>query len=248
MHLIKDKLSGKEIPETLPPSLVPPSMRSDGPSPPFLHDFEVDGINRVERDVEINEAVQEADFTALVEMDAVLWASFALAQSPVSPQSPVSSPSPQSTTSPSHSRSGLCVVCQEEEANVAIVDCGCVICVLFPQLKKLTCVFVVISPCATHALRWFWRAPKNAPCVVRKSPGKPSCSGYSRRNPSCWSWWSTWGQPLNDHLLSKAYVTSDYFFVWTSDMQCATVRGILVSIVQPPLYCSKSIYHSHSLS
>ncbi|KIJ11729.1 hypothetical protein PAXINDRAFT_101608 [Paxillus involutus ATCC 200175] len=124
MHLIKDKLSGKEIPETLPPSLVPPSMRSDGPSPPFLHDFEVDGINRVERDVEINEAVQEAGFTALVEMDAVLWASFALAQSPVSPQSPVSSPSPQSTTSPSHSRSGLCVVCQEEEANVAIVDCG----------------------------------------------------------------------------------------------------------------------------
>ncbi|KAF9228776.1 hypothetical protein BS17DRAFT_691519 [Gyrodon lividus] len=35
MHLIQDKLSGKKIPETLPPSLVPPSMRSHGPSAPF---------------------------------------------------------------------------------------------------------------------------------------------------------------------------------------------------------------------
>ncbi|KAF8843826.1 EF-hand [Paxillus ammoniavirescens] len=118
MHLIKDKLSGKEIPETLPPALVPPSMRSDCPSLPFLYDFEVDGTNRVERNFEITEAVQEADFTALAEMDAVLWSSFASSQSPISP------PSPRSTTSPSHSRSGLCVICQDEEANVAIVDCG----------------------------------------------------------------------------------------------------------------------------
>ncbi|KAF8836350.1 hypothetical protein BDN67DRAFT_336385 [Paxillus ammoniavirescens] len=35
MHLIQDKLSGKEIPETLPLSLVPPSMRSNDRSAPF---------------------------------------------------------------------------------------------------------------------------------------------------------------------------------------------------------------------
>lgn len=35
MHLIQGKLSGKEIPTALPPTLVPPSMRLNGPTPPF---------------------------------------------------------------------------------------------------------------------------------------------------------------------------------------------------------------------
>ncbi|KIJ17083.1 hypothetical protein PAXINDRAFT_73420 [Paxillus involutus ATCC 200175] len=40
MHLIQDKLSGKEIPETLPLSLVPPSMRSNDHSAPHAQPFE----------------------------------------------------------------------------------------------------------------------------------------------------------------------------------------------------------------
>lgn len=35
MHLIQGKLSGKEIPAALPQTLVPPSMRSNGPASPF---------------------------------------------------------------------------------------------------------------------------------------------------------------------------------------------------------------------
>ncbi|KAF8126520.1 hypothetical protein EV363DRAFT_1174019 [Boletus edulis] len=35
MYLIQGKLSGKEIPASLPPTLVPPSMRSNGPTSPF---------------------------------------------------------------------------------------------------------------------------------------------------------------------------------------------------------------------
>lgn len=35
MHLIQGKLSGKDIPTALPPTLVPPSMRSNGPTSPF---------------------------------------------------------------------------------------------------------------------------------------------------------------------------------------------------------------------
>ncbi|KAG8217218.1 hypothetical protein J3R82DRAFT_5304 [Butyriboletus roseoflavus] len=35
MHLIQGKLLGREIPATLPPTLVPPSMRSNGPASPF---------------------------------------------------------------------------------------------------------------------------------------------------------------------------------------------------------------------
>lgn len=35
MHLIQGKLSGKEIPTVLPPTLVPPSMRLNGPTSPF---------------------------------------------------------------------------------------------------------------------------------------------------------------------------------------------------------------------
>ena len=35
MHLIQGKLAGKDIPATLPPTLVPPSMRINGPASPF---------------------------------------------------------------------------------------------------------------------------------------------------------------------------------------------------------------------
>ena len=36
MHLIQGKLSGKDIPASLPPTLVPPSMRSNAPTSPFM--------------------------------------------------------------------------------------------------------------------------------------------------------------------------------------------------------------------
>ncbi|KAI0057121.1 hypothetical protein BV25DRAFT_1863870, partial [Artomyces pyxidatus] len=35
LHLIQGKLAGKEVPATLPPSLVPPSMRTNGAASPF---------------------------------------------------------------------------------------------------------------------------------------------------------------------------------------------------------------------
>lgn len=35
-------------------------------------------------------------------------------------------PTPQKPITPAIERSGLCVICQDEEANIAIVDCGCV--------------------------------------------------------------------------------------------------------------------------
>lgn len=42
------------------------------------------------------------------------------------PPASSSSPPPPPKTTTSTERSGLCVICQDQEANIAIVDCGCV--------------------------------------------------------------------------------------------------------------------------
>ena len=42
------------------------------------------------------------------------------------PPASSSSPPPPPKTTTSTDRSGLCVICQDQEANIAIVDCGCV--------------------------------------------------------------------------------------------------------------------------
>ncbi|KAF9225784.1 EF-hand [Gyrodon lividus] len=135
MYLIQAKISGEEIPMTLPSSLVPPSMRLDDPSVRFLQSFEVDGINDVEGDAGIYEAAHEY-YLAALEMDADLWSSrpttpqpfsFSSSQSSTSPRAPQSSTSasPSNIARPADTmRSGLCVVCQDEEADVAVVDCG----------------------------------------------------------------------------------------------------------------------------
>ena len=79
------------------------------------------------------------------------------ARSPTSQSSP---PPPTEQTKPkpapavrSLERTGLCVICQDEEANIAIVDCGCVFIRFFSArhgLKSLT----DILPCVVGARNW----------------------------------------------------------------------------------------------
>ncbi|KAF9225786.1 hypothetical protein BS17DRAFT_777684 [Gyrodon lividus] len=97
---------------------------------------EVDGTHNVEDDVEMNE-----EHPAALETDAGLSSSRQTTPQPFASQSPTSSPSLQPPISPSHPapkpkprsrpaqpadtmHSGLCVVCQDEEASIAVVDCG----------------------------------------------------------------------------------------------------------------------------
>jgi hypothetical protein len=108
------------------------------------HDPEVGGANDAEEDVEMNEAGHQEHLT-MPGVDASQSSSrpttpqpFASSQSPTSspysqppasPSSPTPKPKPHSRPAkPADSmRSGLCVICQDEEANIAIVDCGCVV-------------------------------------------------------------------------------------------------------------------------
>ena len=63
-------------------------------------------------------------------------------------------PSPPRSPAPNKSsfveRNGLCVVCQDEEANIAIIDCGCVFTLPFAILIFMTHE-TDTSPCAEHA-------------------------------------------------------------------------------------------------
>ncbi|KAF8843825.1 hypothetical protein BDN67DRAFT_988161 [Paxillus ammoniavirescens] len=104
-----------------------------------VHDSEVGGASDAEEDVEMNEVEREEHLTT-PGVDAgrrrpTTPQPFASSQSPTSsphsqppasPSSPTPKPKPHSRPAkPADSmRSGLCVICQDEEANIAIVDCG----------------------------------------------------------------------------------------------------------------------------
>lgn len=110
--------------------------------------------------------------------------------SPPKPPTSPSHPSPRSKPRP-HSqpttaeRSGLCVVCQDEEACIAIVDCGYVIHVLFCSISRPTCLFVATSPCVAHALILFSRVLENALYVARGLSRRLDYLGYLRRKLTC---------------------------------------------------------------
>ncbi|KIK75010.1 hypothetical protein PAXRUDRAFT_511183 [Paxillus rubicundulus Ve08.2h10] len=104
-----------------------------------VHDPEVGGTNYAGRDVERNE-VEHDEHLATPGMDAGRSfsrpttpqpfapsqspASSPYSQPPASPSSPIPKPKPHPAKPADSMHSGLCVICQDEEANIAIVDCG----------------------------------------------------------------------------------------------------------------------------
>ncbi|KAF9236667.1 hypothetical protein BU15DRAFT_76765 [Melanogaster broomeanus] len=100
-----------------------------------VQDSEADGTDRADRDVEMNEAAHQEHLAAPA-MEDGLSSSRPTTPHPASssPQPPTpppdTAPKPKPRSRPAKSvdmdamRSGLCVICQDEEANIAIVDCG----------------------------------------------------------------------------------------------------------------------------
>lgn len=114
-------------------------------------------------------------------------------QRSVSPLKPSTSPLRSASKSkprpqPNSTSSGLCVVCQDEEATIAIVDCGYVVDDLFHYIFKLTILFAATSPCAGNALTSFFPVLENAPYVARGLSRRPGYLGYIRHDAPCtWS-------------------------------------------------------------
>ena len=86
-------------------------------------------------------------------------------------QKPIPKPAPSALD-----RDGLCVVCYDSEANIAIVDCGSVCPLLlrhiyFPFVPNHPpCPFDSATlPCAAAARNSSWKAPANARCAARAS-------------------------------------------------------------------------------
>jgi hypothetical protein len=107
---------------------------------------------------------------------------------PTTPQLSTSPPKPPispSTFKPhpkptSAERSGLCVVCQDEEACIAIVDCGYFISCFVHCIFRLTRLFLAISHCVVHALSLFSRVLENALYVARGLLRRLDYLGYLR--------------------------------------------------------------------
>ena len=107
---------------------------------------------------------------------------------PTTPQ--LSTSPPKRQTSPSGSkphpkptsaeRSGLCVVCQDEEACIAIVDCGCFISCFVHNIFRLTCLFLATSHCVVNALILFSRVLESALYVARGLLRRLDYLGYLR--------------------------------------------------------------------
>jgi hypothetical protein len=94
-----------------------------------------------------------------------------------SSSAPAASPPLPKVAASSFERQGVCVICQDEDANIAIIDCGYVVIILFiysfirPHLDVLFFSFFfliskVIWRCVEDVLIWLWRARKSALCVV----------------------------------------------------------------------------------
>lgn len=92
-------------------------------------------------------------------------------------------PFPMMGTAVDLERNGLCVVCQDEEANIAIVDCGCVSIISFekhPLTTKL--VSVAIWQCVASALISSCPLLESAPFVVPVLSRMRDSSAYSNHN------------------------------------------------------------------
>jgi len=77
-----------------------------------------------------------------------------------STSAPPSHPKPTGST---FERPGMCVICQDEDANIAIIDCGYVIYFSpYPNVKfPIHSCVIVIWRCVEHVQSWSWRARKS---------------------------------------------------------------------------------------
>ena len=126
MYLIKKKLAGIEIPTSLPPSLMPPSKRANFTSPSSPQRVRFGEHNREMRD---GQGIAEARRVGGTQFN--IWPppmlSSKLSGNNIS-GGQIWNPAVSGSTSPTAPEStGLCVICQDEAATIAIIDCGYVL-------------------------------------------------------------------------------------------------------------------------
>lgn len=89
--------------------------------------------------------------------------------SPPPKSEPIAAPTFPKSNISAFERNGLCVICQDEEANIAIVDCGCVSRYPLPLRFIMTCVqMLAISLCAGAVQTLSWPVRANARCAVHE--------------------------------------------------------------------------------
>lgn len=94
---------------------------------------------------------------------------------------PQVTPPPMRGTSVDLERNGLCVVCQDEEANIAIVDCGCVYTSFRIPAHNKDC-FVVIWQCVASAQILSCPLLESVRFVGLVSSPRHDSSAYSNHN------------------------------------------------------------------
>ena len=141
MHLIQKKHEGIKIPTLLPASLVPPSKRANITSPFSPQGVLLEEHNREMRERQGRAATEraeaessQADGRGVMEvsegdeavsrssqsMDGIEWSASVSVSSP--PQVP-----PVQETATTVERTGLCVICQDDVADIVVLDCGYVL-------------------------------------------------------------------------------------------------------------------------
>jgi len=100
---------------------------------------------------------------------------------------PKASPPPMMGTAADLERNGLCVVCQDEEANIAIVDCGFVFFFFFSPhmlllVLRMTSFFVAIWQCAAIAQILSCPHPESAHFAAPVSSRRRAFYAYSNHN------------------------------------------------------------------
>ena len=103
-----------------------------------------------------------------------------------SSSTPAASPPIPKVTGSSLERQGMCVICQDEDANIAIIDCGYVL--SFMHLFVLILIFFLFSffliskkviwRCVEDVLIWLWRVRKSAHCVVHVLSPRLDCFAF----------------------------------------------------------------------
>ena len=103
---------------------------------------------------------------------------------PHSSSTPAASPPQSKPPGPIFDRPGMCVICQDEDANIAIIDCGYVI-YLFIPLSYLMFIFSfhpkVIWRCVEDVPSWLWKAQKSALCVAHVLLRRLDCFAFTGR-------------------------------------------------------------------
>lgn len=103
-------------------------------------------------------------------------------QASESEPSPAPPPPPKArATAADLHRTGLCVICQDDEANIAIVDCGYVLPHTLSRSMSQLCS-TGIWQCAEDARIWLWLAPESALFVGRGLLQSNASCAYSRHD------------------------------------------------------------------